>query len=177
MNGIVNIQGKDYLTVAARLKLFCNEHKDYRINTEVISYENGKILMKASILDNSGNVIATGHALEVEGGSYINKTSAIENCETSAVGRALAFLGYIGSEIASAEEIQNALNRQSETKTVEITKKDIEELFKLAEKIEITENQRKFMENIKTKDEYDRARGAIENKIADKAIKNINEQI
>jgi hypothetical protein len=68
--------------------------------------------MKATI-SAANMVIATGYAEEVRTASKINRTSALENCETSAVGRALAFFGLAGSEIASADEVANAIQQQN----------------------------------------------------------------
>jgi hypothetical protein len=71
--------------------------------------------MCTSILDASGNIVSTGHAHEVKGSSNINKTSHIENCETSAVGRALAMLGIgIDTSIASANEVETAIAKQDD---------------------------------------------------------------
>ena len=69
--------------------------------------------MKSTITDDQGSILATGYAQEKESSSYINKTSFIENCETSAVGRALGFAGIgIDGSMASADELANALNNQ-----------------------------------------------------------------
>jgi hypothetical protein len=68
--------------------------------------------MKATISDEKGRVIATGHAEEVRASSQINKTSALENAETSAIGRALAALGMAGTEFASADEVAQAIKQQ-----------------------------------------------------------------
>ena len=70
--------------------------------------------MKATCADENGSILGTGTAYEKEGSSFINKTSYIENCETSAVGRALGFAGFgIDTSIASAEEVMNAQYQQS----------------------------------------------------------------
>ena len=72
----------------------------------------------------NGNVLATGHASEKDGSSFINKTSALENAETSAVGRALGILGIgIDTSIASAEEVGNAV--QNQKSNIEDTAKEI----------------------------------------------------
>lgn len=72
-----------------------------------------EVVMCTSIIDSNGSLIATGHAHEVKGSSNINKTSHIENCETSAVGRALAMLGIgIDTSIASANEVETAIAKQ-----------------------------------------------------------------
>ncbi len=66
-----------------------------------------------------GRTLSTGLAEEVRGSTNINKTSALENCETSAIGRALAFFGLGGTEIASADEVANAITQQGELEAVE----------------------------------------------------------
>lgn len=113
--GTVNIKGKEYQTVALRVKQFRDEHPDWSILTKVINLDTffeDLVICKTQICDESGKVLSEGHAEEKRGSSQINQTSALENCETSAVGRALAFLGYGGSEIASADEVANAINQQ-----------------------------------------------------------------
>lgn len=104
-NGIYNIRGDEYNTVALRIHNFRNDHPDWSIVTKIIQNDDA-VIVNAEIRDESGRVLATGHAEERRGSNNINKTNAIENCETSAVGRALAFLDYGGKNIASAEEMQ-----------------------------------------------------------------------
>jgi hypothetical protein len=82
------------------------------------------VIVKATIAC-AGQVIATGYAEEVRTASKINRTSALENAETSAVGRALAFFGLGGSEIASADEVANAITQQSS----QASKEDMEKLI------------------------------------------------
>ena len=113
----VNIKGKDYAPVTERVKAFRGICPNGSITTEIVSIDDGVVVMKATI-SNDGQVIATGFAFERETSSYINKTSYIENCETSAVGRALGFAGIgIDASMASAEEVANAMKQQSEIKT------------------------------------------------------------
>jgi CO dehydrogenase/acetyl-CoA synthase gamma subunit (corrinoid Fe-S protein) len=110
-----NIRGKQYVEVNERIKFFRQEeqYKGWSISTSVVHMNNDEVVMCTSILDTNGNVIATGHAHEVKGSSTINKTSHIENCETSAVGRALAMLGIgIDTSIASANEVETAIAKQ-----------------------------------------------------------------
>lgn len=108
-----NIKGKEYAEVNQRIKAFRMVHPNGTITTEIISIENGVVLMKASVNDDEGRLIGTGYAYEKEKGSFINQTSYIENCETSAVGRALGMCGFgIDTSVASAEEVQNAINNQ-----------------------------------------------------------------
>jgi hypothetical protein len=81
--------------------------------TDIIEMNQNRVVMKATVRDENDRVIATGIAYEEADSSYINKTSYIENCETSAWGRALGNLGIgITSSIASKEEIENATKRQ-----------------------------------------------------------------
>ena len=108
----VKIHGKDYKTVAERVAEFHNEHKDNKsILTEIIQFKDGIVVVKAVV--KIGESIFCGHAYEELGSSKINETSALENCETSAIGRALASAGYLGSEFASADELVGALNKQN----------------------------------------------------------------
>lgn len=105
----VDIKGKDYAQVNERIKAFRQLFPGGTITTEIVQMDNGVVTMKATVMDEENNVLATGFANEKESSSYINKTSYIENCETSAVGRALGFLGIgIDLSVASAEEVQNA---------------------------------------------------------------------
>lgn len=109
----VKIHGKEYRTVAERVNLFHEEHKDAvkSIKTKICFTEENKVVMKATVSVNDS--IYTGHAEEVYDSSMINKTSALENCETSAIGRALASAGFGGTEFASADEVVNAISQQN----------------------------------------------------------------
>lgn len=114
-----NIKGKEYAEVNQRILGFRKLFENGSIETEIVNIENGVVIIKAIVKDNEGKIIATGTAYEKEGSTFINKTSYIENCETSAVGRALGMLG-IGADtsIASAEEVQNAMIQQEADKNV-----------------------------------------------------------
>ena len=111
-SGKVNIRGREYLTVAYRIKQFRVDHPDWQIHTDIIHMDDDRVVVRAEICDSAGVTVASGHAEEKRSASQINQTSALENCESSAVGRALAFAGYGGSEIASADEVQNAIYQQ-----------------------------------------------------------------
>lgn len=113
----MNIAGKDYAEVNQRIKAFRMVYPEGTINTEIISLENGVCTMKSTAM-NEGKILGTGFAQEKEGSTFINKTSYIENCETSAVGRALGMCGFgIDTSVCSAEELQNALNNQNNPET------------------------------------------------------------
>ena len=108
-----NIKGKEYAEVNQRIKAFRSLCPGGAILTEMLSCENGVCIFKATICDEDMRVLGTGTAYEKEGSSFINETSYIENCETSAVGRALGMCGFgIDTSIASAEEVQNAIKNQ-----------------------------------------------------------------
>ena len=112
MVGKVKIHGREYKTVALRVSEFREKHPDYCIETEVLS-SGDVVVIKASIKDTEGNLKANGFAEEVRGSTNINKTSALENCETSAIGRALACFGFGGEEYASANEVSDAIIQQA----------------------------------------------------------------
>ena len=123
---------KDYAEVNQRIKAFRMVYPDGFIATEIISIENGVCIIKASCgFYEEGQAITLGHstAYEKEGSSFINQTSYIENCETSAVGRALGMAGFgIDTSVASYEEVSNAQLNQEERKA---TPKQVEYLKKL----------------------------------------------
>jgi len=122
---MIEIHGKDYMTVNERLTKFRSEYEPYALDTQILSHECTEgihtIVMKAIIADESGRVVASGTAYEVEGRGNINRTSYVENCETSAWGRALACLGIgIDESVASAEEVAQAINQQNEPETTKL---------------------------------------------------------
>lgn len=121
--GTVNIHGKEYSTVAYRVQQFRDndKYKKYAIVTRLITNDSDKIVMKAAILDEKDRTVATGYAEETRTSSQINKTSALENCETSAIGRALAAFGMAGLEYASADEVANAIGQQNAPQRTEST--------------------------------------------------------
>ena len=112
--GIVNIRGKEYQTVALRVQKFREAHPTWALTSEVLFRDADCVVMKSIIADETGRVLATGHAEEYRKSSQINGTSALENAETSAHGRALAALGIGGTEFASANEVQNAIHQQTD---------------------------------------------------------------
>jgi hypothetical protein len=143
----VNIKGSNYKTVVERLNEMNADTKGkYTLTTKVLEDVNGTVLMKATLtLPERG--IFTGHAFERENAGYINKTSHVENCETSAIGRALASAGYAGSEFASAEEVANAMKQQN-TK-VSLTKEQVTNLEKAANKVGMFEEVQLSIKNDK----------------------------
>jgi hypothetical protein len=119
----INIKGKEYVQVNERIGYFHSQKKydkwgieTIKIKDEVCQTKKDRLVQfRAVIFDENKMIRATGHAEEYMGSSYINKTSFIENCETSAIGRALGLLGIgIDTSIASAEEVSNAISNQKE---------------------------------------------------------------
>tara|TARA_B110000503_G_C7119465_1_gene401843 strand:- start:1080 stop:1676 length:597 start_codon:yes stop_codon:yes gene_type:complete len=111
-----NIRGKQYVEVNERIKFFRqeDEYKNWTISTEFTSLDSEMCVCRAIIADPAQRIIASGHAHETQGSSNINKTSYVENCETSAIGRALAMMGIgIDASIASANEVTEAIAQQS----------------------------------------------------------------
>ena len=113
-----NIKGKEYAAVNGRINAFRRLYPQGFISTEIISLDAGVAVMKATCgyyENGQAVVLGTGMAYEREGSSNINKTSYIENCETSAVGRALGMAGIgVSTAVASSEEVQNAILQQEE---------------------------------------------------------------
>ena len=114
----IDLKNKAYVLVPERVKAFRKLFPEGFITTELLSLEAGVCVMKTEVGYYDGDrrvVLGTGMAYEKEANGYVNKTSYIENCETSAVGRALGFLalGIDGGGICSAEELVNAVNNQN----------------------------------------------------------------
>lgn len=116
----IDVKGKQYAPVTERIKAFRMIHPEGGISTEIVSIADGVCVIRAIVTTSEGQILGTGTAYEKESSSYINKTSYIENCETSAVGRALGMAGYgIDGSMASAEELLNAVKQQEEMKKAE----------------------------------------------------------
>ena len=110
----IQIQGKDYITVNERIKEFRKLHPQGQILNQVMANADGQVMFQCKIMVDDV-LVATAHAYEKENSSFINKTSYIENCETSAVGRALGMYGIgIDTSLASADEVANAVTQQKE---------------------------------------------------------------
>lgn len=126
-----DIKGKEYAEVNQRIKAFRMVYPTGYIHTHFFSIENGVCTMLAEVgyyrEDGTKVELGTGTAQEKESSSFINKTSYIENCETSAVGRALGMAGFgIDVSVASAEEVQNAIANQEPKDERKATPKQVE---------------------------------------------------
>ena len=114
---------KVYETVAERLRKFretCPIQQGWALLTEIQFPTKDKVLALATIKSPDGSIVAVGTAEENRNNGYINKTSAVENAETSAIGRCLFTAGFGGGEFCSAEELANALKQQDQIKSAEL---------------------------------------------------------
>jgi hypothetical protein len=117
---MLNLKGKDYAMVPERVTAFRKLYPEGFITTEILSHDGTTVTMQARVgyirEDGSRVILGTGLAQEVKGKGMVNSTSYIENCETSAVGRALGMLGLgiNGGGICSAEELANAVLAQKQ---------------------------------------------------------------
>lgn len=152
-----NTSVKQYAEVNQRIKAFRMVYPNGTIETEILSIDNGVCIMKANIYQNiyicqedenqivkiEKMLLGTGTAYEKENSTFINKTSYIENCETSCVGRALAMCGFgIDTSIASKEEVENAIEQQEqEKKQQEKTQNLLIEIKKLMASKKILPNE------------------------------------
>jgi hypothetical protein len=112
----INIKGNNYITVNERLKFFRNQqiYSGWQIVEDIVTLDDKEGIFKVTIINEKGISIVSAHAQEYRDSSYINKTSFVENGFTSALGRALGYLGIgIDTSIASAEEVQNAVQNQN----------------------------------------------------------------
>lgn len=127
----IDFKGKPYVEVSERIKHFREHYPEWSLISKIESVDNGVCIVRAVILDGDDRERASGIAYENEGSSFINKTSYIENCETSAWGRALANLGIgIDATIASADEVGNAIKQQDAPVKLQLNKPTIESRFK-----------------------------------------------
>lgn len=151
MKGLENIEGIDisrgqttikYLKVVERVNLFRYHYgMSYSIESEVVVDDGKRVLMVASVKDNDGRVVGQGYAEEIRNAGPVNKTSAIENCETSAIGRALANIGLAGNEYASAFEMENIPNKEEAKASQEKAKVSQEKLEDSKKKVEAIQNK------------------------------------
>ena len=134
----IMIKGKPYVQVNQRVLELRHKYGDkdnmFGIKTKVVEWnkEKNEIIIQAWITDKTGRIVGSGIAHEEKTQSGVNSTSYVENCETSAIGRALAAFGLgIEDAYASADEVQGAIKKQDETKEKKSkeTKKDLTEMM------------------------------------------------
>lgn len=137
---------KMYAPVNERVKAFRKTMPTGRITAQILQNDEKIIVVQAFVYGTDGELLATGHAYEVKNGSYINQTSYLENCETSAVGRALGFAGFgIDAAIASAEELSGAQAEQERIRIEELRKAPIG----ISKAIMLQEDMEKLDVNVK----------------------------
>ena len=155
----INIKGKEYVQVNERISYFHSQKKydkwgieTIKIKDEICQHKKDRLVQfRAVIFDESKMIRATGHAEEYQSSSYINKTSFIENCETSAIGRALGLLGIgIDTSIASAEEVTNAITNQDQDSTPWLKETELKALLEKGTKAQAE----KVLAAYKMKTEY-----------------------
>ena len=142
----INIKGKEYVEVNERIRAFRELYPKGSIMTEMVSNQDGMCVFKTNIIvDNQ--ILATGHAYEREGSTFINKTSYVENCETSSIGRALGVLGIgIDTSVANAEEVGNAIAQQEQPE--EISDDDLKALKTQLEKAHAKGHLKQFFHSM-----------------------------
>lgn len=121
----INLRGKQYTEVNERIRFFreAKEFQGWSLTSEVLQLDATVVVIKATITDSDQVERASGIAHEVAGSSNVNKTSYVENCETSAWGRALGNLGIgiQGGSIASYEEVKEAQKGQDPSSLLTLT--------------------------------------------------------
>lgn len=139
---MANFNLNDYETVAERIKRFYADHQDGRIKTKFVQDDGTRVVVKAFLY--IGDImVSTGYAEEVRGDGFVNKTSPLENCETSAIGRALANYNYAGDRRASREEMEkvNRMEQQSERDRMQTNPVALVEMGKMLEEKGISDKE------------------------------------
>ena len=172
----IDVKGKEYAEVNQRIKAFRMLYPQGFIKTELLSNVDGVCIMKATAgyYDENGNeiVLGTGTAYEKENSTFINKTSYIENAETSCIGRCMGMIGLgIDTSIASAEEVQNAIANQNKPSKDVI--EDLEGLIKETNTnvIDLLNNYGKSQLSELTDSEISEARTILLKKMTNKNFK------
>jgi hypothetical protein len=148
LNGqTIKIHNNDYATVALRIGIFRrNLGTAAAISTSIVFHDDKKVIVKAEVFID-GKLVSTGIAEEIRAASRINQTSATENAETSAVGRALALLGLTNDRIASAEEVSAAIVQQDKQLTSALT--ELDKVSHLGSYKSWLTNNQKLMQTVK----------------------------
>ena len=166
-HGVKQKGGKLYTQVVHRMEAFRRIHgTDFGLDTEILVNDGKRVVVKAIITDKDNRKVGAGMAEEIRGQGMVNTTSALENAETSAIGRALASLGLAGGEYASANELDaverktqamkeepNKIVSPQETAPQPLTKEDVKNLPPNNLKPrELTDEERRKMHENKLKD-------------------------
>ena len=133
--GVVKIKNTDYKLIVQRVNEFRSAHPEFGVETEVLYHDEIRVVVQVRIFDEQGRIRGSGVAEEFREASRINQTSAMENCETSAFGRALASMGYGGDvAYASAEEVVNAMNTETTNDALKhnhAVRENLEEIYNI----------------------------------------------
>jgi hypothetical protein len=155
-HGVKQKGGKLYTQVVHRMEAFRRIHgTDFGVDTQILVNDGTKVVVKAIITDKDGRVIGSGMAEEIRGQGMVNTTSALENAETSAIGRALSSLGLAGGEYASANEMDAVIRKTDAIEQQKVVVKPVEEAPKpkpLIEQPTITTEERREKHQDKIKD-------------------------
>jgi|TARA_R100000084_G_scaffold38927_2_gene15708 hypothetical protein len=148
-----NIKGKPYVNVTERIKAFIAYKYNYKLETVLLQFTEDYCVFKAIVTNENNEIVSTGHAHELQGNSYINNLSYVENCETSAIGRALGFIGIgIDTSIASANEVRTAIKNQDRkiVKRTTLNGDEFKRALKAIEKGDYTKEKLKKEYNLNT---------------------------
>jgi hypothetical protein len=131
-HGVPQKGGKKYTQVVHRMEAFRSVlGLGIGFDTQIVVDDGKRVVIKAIASDKDGRILGSGFAEEIRGEGHVNKTSALENAETSAIGRCLASLGISGGEYASANEL-DAVDRKSnaliQKKPIQIPNQRLNEL-------------------------------------------------
>jgi len=148
LNGhTIKIHNNDYATVALRIGIFRrNLGTAATIKSDIVFQDDKKVIVKAEVFI-ANKLVSTGLSEELRAASRINQTSALENAETSAVGRALAMLGLTNDKIASAEEVSGAIVQQDQKLTAALT--DLDKVSHVGSYKSWLTNNQKLMQDVK----------------------------
>jgi hypothetical protein len=116
-HGVTQRGGKKYTQVVHRMEAFRKVFGlSMGVDTEILVDDGQRVVVKAVIINENGVTVGSGTAEEIRGQGNVNKTSAVENAETSAIGRALSSIGLAGGEYASANEMEAVGRKEDELK-------------------------------------------------------------
>ena len=162
MAGRFNLE--DYDTVESRIKKFWEQFPNGRIHTQVIHNDASRFIVQAWVFTDRDDLraVTTGMAEEIVGSSMVTKTSALEVCETSAIGRALANFLFSGNKRPSREEMEKVERYEKNPRTnlyavktltpeqlatLEVTLAEIYETSEVSRLREIWTEQKDFLDS------------------------------